>query len=104
MRDLGHLCTNSWRFGQTDLPVGGFGTYEDLFAGYESVTGEPVDAERVKFWVVFRIILVVDRVPGHGGSFSAMGQTVLSNGPPSGAGHLNARWIASISSSRALWT
>ncbi len=53
MRDLGHLCTNSWRFGQTDLPVGGFGTYEDLFAGYESVSGQPVDAERVKFWVVF---------------------------------------------------
>ena len=53
MRDLGHLCTNSWRFGQTGLPVGGFGTYEDLFAGYESVSGHPVDAERVKFWVVF---------------------------------------------------
>ena len=53
MRDLGHLCTNSWRFGQTDLPVGGFGTYEDLFAGYEAVSGQPVDADRVKFWVVF---------------------------------------------------
>jgi len=53
MRDLGWICTNSWRFGRTDLPVGGFGTYEDLFAGYESVTGAPVDRERVKFWEVF---------------------------------------------------
>ena len=53
MRDLGWICTNSWRFGRADLPVGGFGTYEDLFAGYESVTGEPVDAQRVKFWEVF---------------------------------------------------
>lgn len=52
-RDLGWICTNSWRFGRSDLPVGGFGTYEDLFAGYESVTGEPVDRDRVKFWEVF---------------------------------------------------
>ena len=53
MRDLGWICTNSWRFGRTDLPVGGFGTYDDLFAGYESVTGVPVDRDRVKFWEVF---------------------------------------------------
>jgi aminoglycoside phosphotransferase (APT) family kinase protein len=53
MRDLGWICTNSWRFGRSDLPVGGFGTYEDLFAGYESITGIPVDREQVKFWEVF---------------------------------------------------
>ncbi|NKB97648.1 MAG: phosphotransferase [Pseudomonadales bacterium] len=53
MRDLGWICTNSWRFGRSDLPVGGFGSYDDLFAGYESVTGEPVDRDRVKFWEVF---------------------------------------------------
>ena len=53
MRDLGWICTNSWRFGRADLPVGGFGTYDDLFAGYESVTGTPVDRQRVKFWEVF---------------------------------------------------
>ncbi len=53
MRDLGWICTNSWRFGRTDLPVGGFGGYEQLFEGYESVTGVPVDRERVKFWEVF---------------------------------------------------
>ncbi len=53
MRDLGWICTNSWRFGRSDLPVGGFGTYEDLFAGYESITGTPVDRDRVKFWEVF---------------------------------------------------
>ena len=53
MRDLGWICTNSWRFGRRDLPVGGFGSYEDLFAGYESISGTPVDPERVKFWEVF---------------------------------------------------
>ncbi len=53
MRDLGWICTNSWRFGRTDLPVGGFGEYADLFRGYESVSGVKVDADQVKFWEVF---------------------------------------------------
>ena len=53
MRDLGWICTNSWRFGRSDLPVGGFGDYEDLFAGYESVSGEEVDRDRVRWWEVF---------------------------------------------------
>ncbi len=53
MRDLGWICTNSWRFGVTELPVGGFGRREDLFAGYESIAGVPVNAAHVKFWEVF---------------------------------------------------
>ena len=53
MRDLGWICTNSWRFGRSDLPVGGFGTYEDLFRGYEDESGRKVDPEHVKFWEVF---------------------------------------------------
>ena len=53
MRDLGWICTNSWRFGRSDLPVGGFGDYEDLFAGYESVSGVKVDRDRVRWWEVF---------------------------------------------------
>jgi len=53
MRDLGWICTNSWRFGNSALPVGGFGGYDDLFAGYDSVSGQSVDPEHVKFWEVF---------------------------------------------------
>ena len=53
MRDLGWICTNSWRFGVTEKPVGGFGEYEDLFAGYEAVSGQPVNSDHVKFWEVF---------------------------------------------------
>ena len=53
MRDLGWICTNSWRFGRRDLPVGGFGHYQDLFAGYESVSGQPLDRDHVRFWEVF---------------------------------------------------
>lgn len=52
MRDLGWLCTRSWRFGG-DGPVGGFGSYEDLVAGYEAVSGEAVDRDAVRFWEVF---------------------------------------------------
>jgi aminoglycoside phosphotransferase (APT) family kinase protein len=53
MRDLGWICTNSWRFGVSDKPVGGFGEYEALFAGYESVSGQRVNPDHVRFWVVF---------------------------------------------------
>lgn len=53
MRDLGWILTHSWRFGRDHLPVGGFGETADLFAGYESVSGVPVDAATVKFWQVF---------------------------------------------------
>ena len=52
LEDLGWVCVNSWRFGNIDLPVGGFGLREDLFAGYEAAGGERVDPERVRFWEV----------------------------------------------------
>jgi aminoglycoside phosphotransferase (APT) family kinase protein len=52
MEDLGWICVNSWRFGRIDQPVGGFGSREDLAAGYEAAGGAPVDLERVRFWEV----------------------------------------------------
>jgi aminoglycoside phosphotransferase (APT) family kinase protein len=52
MEDLGWICVNSWRFGAIDKPVGGFGTYEELFTGYEAASGIAVDVARVKFWEV----------------------------------------------------
>jgi len=51
MEDLGWICVNSWRFGEIDKPVGGFGSREELFEGYESA-GRRVDPERVMFWEV----------------------------------------------------
>lgn len=53
LRDLGWLCTNSWRFGVSDKPVGGFGDYDDLIAGYEAVSGQRVDRAALRFWEVF---------------------------------------------------
>ena len=52
MRDLGWICTNSWRFGRTEHPVGGFGEYADLFRGYEEESGKAVDPAHVRYWEV----------------------------------------------------
>lgn len=48
--DMGWICTNSWRFGRPDRPVGGFGDYADLLAGYAAAGGRPIDQARVRFW------------------------------------------------------
>ena len=48
--DMGWICTNSWRFGRPDRPVGGFGDYADLLAGYEAAGGRPIALSRVRFW------------------------------------------------------
>ncbi len=52
MEDLGWICVNSWRFGRHELPVGGFGTREQLFAGYVEAGGA-LQADRVHYWEVF---------------------------------------------------
>ena len=48
--DLGWICVNSWRFGRPDRPVGGFGGYDDLLAGYAAAGGRPIQLARVRFW------------------------------------------------------
>ena len=53
MEDLGWICTNAWRFGMVDKPVGGFGEREDLWAGYEAAGGAPVKRDHALFWEVF---------------------------------------------------
>jgi aminoglycoside phosphotransferase (APT) family kinase protein len=49
--DLGWLCVRAWRFG-AQPPVGGFGTYDELFAAYEAASGVAVDPEVVRWWEV----------------------------------------------------
>ena len=53
VRDIGWICTNSWRFGRHEMRVGGFGRLEELLDGYESVSGVRIDPEHVLFWEVF---------------------------------------------------
>lgn len=52
MEDLGWICVNSWRFGAIDKPVGGFGTREEMFAGYEAASARRIDPNRVMYWEV----------------------------------------------------
>jgi aminoglycoside phosphotransferase (APT) family kinase protein len=47
--DLGWMCVKAWRFG-APAPVGGFGTYEQLLAGYAAGGGQTVDVETVRWW------------------------------------------------------
>jgi aminoglycoside phosphotransferase (APT) family kinase protein len=48
--DMGWVCTNSWRFGRPDRPVGGFGDYAALLEGYEAAGGPRIPLSRVRFW------------------------------------------------------
>ena len=52
MADLGYLCVRAWRFGGPH-PVGGFGSYDDLLAGYERVSGVRPDLDTVRWWELF---------------------------------------------------
>ena len=52
LEDLGWLCVKAWRFGSS-LPVGGFGTVEQLTAAYEGAGGGHVDAAALDWWTVF---------------------------------------------------
>jgi aminoglycoside phosphotransferase (APT) family kinase protein len=52
LEDLGWLCTKAWRFG-SELPVGGFGRYEQLIGAYEAAGGGPVDRDALHWWEVF---------------------------------------------------
>jgi len=48
--DLSWICVNSWRFGRPDKPVGGFGDYSELLAGYEAAGGGRVSLKRLRTW------------------------------------------------------
>ena len=51
-QDLGWLCTKAWRFGSSK-PAGGFGTREDLMAGYAAGGGTPPDEQTQRWWELY---------------------------------------------------
>ena len=53
VEDLGWCCVRSWRFGNVDRPVGGFGNVDDLLDAYVAAGGEPVDPEHLRYWETF---------------------------------------------------
>ncbi len=54
--EFGWICVPSWRFGQLDMPVGGFGSREDMIAGYEAAGGGVVDRAALQWWDIFGVI------------------------------------------------
>lgn len=48
--DLAWICINSWRFGQSNNRVGGFGSLGDLLEAYARAGGEPVAPEEIDWW------------------------------------------------------
>jgi aminoglycoside phosphotransferase (APT) family kinase protein len=53
VEDLGWLCVRSWRFGNVDQPVGGFGTTDALLGAYEAAAGVTVDPAHLHYWETF---------------------------------------------------
>jgi aminoglycoside phosphotransferase (APT) family kinase protein len=51
VQDLGYISANVWRFG-SPKPVGGFGEYAELMAGYASVCGEAPSMVDIHYWQV----------------------------------------------------
>jgi len=51
VEDLGWFCVRAWRFGSPHR-AGGFGSAEDLLAGYRDGGGAEVDLETLRWWEV----------------------------------------------------
>ena len=51
MEDLGWICVPSWRFGQHDAPVGGFGARQAFYDAYQAAGGA-VDEAAARFWEI----------------------------------------------------
>ncbi|MEO1552743.1 MAG: phosphotransferase family protein [Pseudomonadota bacterium] len=48
--DLAWVCVNSWRFGQSQNRVGGFGQLDDLLLVYNQKTGARITAPEIDWW------------------------------------------------------
>jgi aminoglycoside phosphotransferase (APT) family kinase protein len=51
-QDLGWLCTKAWRFGSPH-PAGGFGSRDELMAGYAEGGGTPPDEQTQRWWELY---------------------------------------------------
>lgn len=56
VQDLAYLCTPSWRFGHYEKVAGGFDTAEAFLAAYAQHSGEAVDPDRFRFWLIYSTV------------------------------------------------
>lgn len=52
-KDIAWLCVNSWRFGNNEFWVGGFGHLDDLLQVYNNETGREIQRAQVLYWMLF---------------------------------------------------
>ncbi len=52
-QDLAYMCAPSWRFGQYEKPVGGFGQIDAFIHHYQTISGRTIDRGRFDFWLLF---------------------------------------------------
>ncbi|MEX2311579.1 MAG: phosphotransferase family protein, partial [Rhodospirillales bacterium] len=52
MEDIGWLTAKCWRFGADDRDVGGVGSLDALFKGYEDESGIKLDRDQIGYWQV----------------------------------------------------
>jgi aminoglycoside phosphotransferase (APT) family kinase protein len=50
--DLAWISVRDWRFGRTELPIGGFAKREDFYKPYAEAIGREMDTERLLFWEI----------------------------------------------------
>lgn len=53
VQDLAYLCTPSWRFGHYDKVAGGFDSQDNFLAAYARHSGNAVDPDRFRFWLIY---------------------------------------------------
>ena len=53
VQDLAYLCTPSWRFGQYEKVAGGFDSKDNFLEAYARHSGEQVDRDRFRFWLIY---------------------------------------------------
>ncbi len=51
--DLGWFCVRAWRFGNDELPAGGFGTRKELLDAYAAAGGSEVSETDLRFWETY---------------------------------------------------
>lgn len=70
MQDLAWICTRTWRFGNDDRPVGGFGSFTSLRTGYEA-GGGVVRPDALHWWMVARAVWWAVGLANQGAAFTS---------------------------------
>ncbi len=56
--DLAWMCTKTWRYGETERPVGGVGQREPFYRAYEQVSGRALERAELGYWELLALAKV----------------------------------------------